>query len=774
VLAALADGLQYFKTSKETTMKKRIQSILVTLALLLASRRQAAAQGTAFTYQGRLTDSGNPAQGNYDFRFKCFVDPFGNTQAGSTLLTNAVPVSNGLFTVTIDFGAGIFKGSNYWLEVDVRTNGASGYANLNPLQAITPAPYAIFAATASNLSGTLLTAQLSGTIANSNLPANPTFSSVNAGSFSGSGAGLIALNASSLSNGTVSLARLSGITSNQLDAGTWQLATNLNGGNAAALGGLTAANFWQLGGNSVTGGQFIGSTNYQPVEIWVNGVPALQVIPTFNDGSHSNMVNLVGGAPVNYIPPGAYGSVIAGGGAMGYFGLASSNSVSADVSFLGGGLNNSIQASASQSFLGGGNGNSIQANGSVLGGGLNNSIQSSASQSFLGGGYNNFIQTGAYNSFLGDGDGNSIQSSANESVLVGGQNNSIQSSASQSFLGGGQNNAIQTNSPGSVLVGGDFNAIQTNANYSFLGGGQINSIQANASQSFLGGGYDNSIQMGAYNSFLGGGNNNSIQTNSNSSVIVGGGANFIRAGAIGSFIGGGGGNSIQTNAPGSVLSGGLENSVGGTYATIPGGFKNVANGDYSFAAGYNAVATTSGSFVWADGNPYAFNPFSQSGPQGIANSFNVRSTGGFYIVTGVNSSGGITAGAYVAPGGTSWAILSDRNAKKNFAPVDGQAVLARLAAIPIEQWNYKWESDTGAPNIGPMAQDFKAAFYPGRDDKSISTLEFDGVELAAIQGLNQKLNSKDVEIQELKKQNNSLEKRLGELEQMVQSIAEGK
>src|SRR6202008_3815680 len=93
----------------------------------------------------------------------------GNTQAGGAVLTNAVPVSNGLFTVTIDFGAGFFNGSNYWLEVDVRTNGAGGYANLNPLQALTPAPYAIFAATASNLNGTLPTAQLSGTIPASQL-----------------------------------------------------------------------------------------------------------------------------------------------------------------------------------------------------------------------------------------------------------------------------------------------------------------------------------------------------------------------------------------------------------------------------------------------------------------------------------------------------------------------------------------------------------------------------------------------------------------------------
>src|SRR5438045_2779926 len=82
-----------------------------------------------------------------------------------------------------------------------------------------------------------------------------------------------------------------------------------------------------------------------------------------------------------------------------------------------------------------------------------------------------------------------------------------------------------------------------------------------------------------------------------------------------------------------------------------------------------------------------------------------------------------------------------RWAKKNFAPVDGEAVLERLAGVPVQQWNYKAEADDAVPHLGPMAQAFKAAFYPGRDDKVITTLEFDGVELAALQGLNQKLEA---------------------------------
>jgi hypothetical protein len=123
---------------------------------------------------------------------------------------------------------------------------------------------------------------------------------------------------------------------------------------------------------------------------------------------------------------------------------------------------------------------------------------------------------------------------------------------------------------------------------------------------------------------------------------------------------------------------------------------------------------------------------------------------------------------YLAANGNSWVSVSDRNAKKNFQPVDYQAVLAKLAAVPIQQWNYKWEKDGDVPNLGPMAQDFKHAFYPGRDDKGISTLEFDGVELAAIQGLNQKLES---EVKERDAEIQNLEKKLDELQSAVKQLA---
>ena len=109
-------------------------------------------------------------------------------------------------------------------------------------------------------------------------------------------------------------------------------------------------------------------------------------------------------------------------------------------------------------------------------------------------------------------------------------------------------------------------------------------------------------------------------------------------------------------------------------------------------------------------------------------------------------------------------LTSDRNAKENFQPVDSQTVLARVASLPVTEWNYKTDSQD-VQHIGPMAQDFQAAFQLSADDKHISVVDEGGVALAAIQGLNQKLNEKDAEIQKL-------EKRLDELQAVVKQLAQ--
>src|SRR5207248_1449388 len=115
----------------------------VLLAFLLTldsqlSTAHAQGIGTAFTYQGRLNAAGQPANGLYDLRFRLATDALANNYVASPILLNGQSISNGLFSVPLDFGAGPFTGTNLWLEVDVRTNGGGGYTTLNPLQPLAP------------------------------------------------------------------------------------------------------------------------------------------------------------------------------------------------------------------------------------------------------------------------------------------------------------------------------------------------------------------------------------------------------------------------------------------------------------------------------------------------------------------------------------------------------------------------------------------------------------------------------------------------------------
>lgn len=94
---------------------------------------------------------------------------------------------------------------------------------------------------------------------------------------------------------------------------------------------------------------------------------------------------------------------------------------------------------------------------------------------------------------------------------------------------------------------------------------------------------------------------------------------------------------------------------------------------------------------------------------------------------------------------------SDRDAKENFAAVDPRAVLAKVVELPLSTWNFKGKP-TSVRHIGPMAQDFHAAFGFGSSDRSISTTDRGGVALAAIQGLHQQLQEKSREVDELRRE----------------------
>ena len=362
-----------------------------------------------------------------------------------------------------------------------------------------------------------------------------------------------------------------------------------------------------------------------------------------------------------------------------------------------------------------------------------------------------------------------------------------------------------------TISGGAENTIGTNALGGTIGGGTENTIWTNAGSATIGGGFGNDILAGL--STIGGGDRNGIQAGAGESTIGGGIFNEIQNGSFQSTIGGGSGNIIQGSAR-ATIGGGWRNVIGpnGSYAVIPGGVENQASGLYSFAAGYLARARHSGAFVWADSTGVEF---ASTGN----NQFLIRAAGGVGIgitnpvaplhlrgaaqtmaVIDSSHTMGTWLGIGNLSGGQRWSIistgngngegagrllfftsqsndtkmrlepngnlvidgslseLSDRNRKENFDAVDPQTVLEKVAGLPIARWNYR--DDPGTTHLGPVAQDFHAAFGLGADDKRIATMDASGVALAAVQGLNQKMKEKDARIAELEHRLEKLERLL--------------
>jgi hypothetical protein len=133
-------------------------------------------------------------------------------------------------------------------------------------------------------------------------------------------------------------------------------------------------------------------------------------------------------------------------------------------------------------------------------------------------------------------------------------------------------------------------------------------------------------------------------------------------------------------------------------------------------------------------------------------------------VSAVDSSGNLISGVRLSPGSGAWESLSDYNAKAGFAPIDGQEILEQLMSVPISTWYYRGQNPS-IRHIGPMAQDFYAAFQVGQDNRYISTVDEEGVALAAIQELYRMIQQQSTSITTsndllLQKQISTLEKHL--------------
>jgi hypothetical protein len=380
----------------------------------------------------------------------------------------------------------------------------------------------------------------------------------------------------------------------------------------------------------------------------------------------------------------------------------------------------------------------------------------SISPNLIGGNSANMMTTGVAGGTIAGGGAKGFSQRITDDfgVIGGGRNN--QAGDNAGTTGDGAYATVAgglANMAGSAYttVGGGWLNMATGS-FSSIGGGSQNS--AEGLYATIGGGLDNTA--GGVQSSIGGGWLN--QANNAYATISGGYSN--QADEVYSTIGGGSYNSAHGSW--AVTGGGYNNSTGGAYSVIPGGRDNLAQGDYSFAAGYGAKANAAGCFVWADASKIDL-------PCNEANRFMARANGGVYFFTSPD----LNSGAALPPGSGSWATWSDREAKTNFAPVDSQELLTRLSDLPIQTWNYK----TQAPSIrhmGPTAQDFQAAFGVGEDDRHISTVDADGVTMAAIQGLYELTQEQAMQIEAQQEQITTLEARLAALEALVEKQIEPK
>lgn len=410
---------------------------------------------------------------------------------------------------------------------------------------------------------------------------------------------------------------------------------------------------------------------------------------------------------------------------------------------------------------------------------------------------------------------------------IGGRNSSVDPGSTNSAVLFGRENTIAEAAHESLIAGGLDNAIARDQRSAFIGGGARNEIRQDNQHAFIGGGRDNAIGTNVVISLVVGGGENKIANNVDGGVMVGGfrndilGSNNPNRREIAPILVGGSDNEIGRESSWAIIIGGDNNRIGTNAAStfIAGGTNNLVadNAGHSFAAGRRCRVNHPGSFIWADSQNASF------ATAGV-NTFNVRAEGGIHVNAdtsmffgsttrqmvnlwsdayglGVQSStlyfrtddtgsfswhrGGTHSNNANAPGtgGTEMMRLnsgglrvngtfvsaSDRNQKQDLRPVDPDAVLARVAALPLSEWSYR--EDPEVRHVGPMAQDFKAAFNLGEGDRHIAMVDADGVALAAIQGLNRKVEEQAAELKARDARLGRLEAELAELRQLIRSTA---
>jgi hypothetical protein len=524
--------------------------------------------------------------------------------------------------------------------------------------------------------------------------------------------------------------------------------------------------------------------------------------------------NLIGGYGGNGSASGTHGATIGGGGQSGWinrvtdhFGTVAGgarnragnddgtvdnrqgatvgggliNTASGQVSTVSGGFQNTV--SGGFGTIGGGSDNVVTGTYGTVAGGRLNSAQ--GSDSFAAGRRAKANHAGAfvwadsnnYDFASSAGDQFSIRATGGMRFVSGIDGSGNPSTGLTISAGANTLDTIGTQ-PLELHVNGDraLRLEPDSTSPNLIGGYSGNSVDSGVVGATISGGGDSSYPNTVTDNYgtVGGGRRNQAGDGTTSSqpyATVGGGY-WNTAEAYYATVAGGYRNIAGNSA---FVGGGFANEATGQWSAIPGGERNEAAGHHSFAAGYLAKAKHDGAFVWGDDNTGTWGTLNSP----AENTFIVDASGGIWfgdvsrtaaytptIGSGVFIS--TSTGAYLSTGGN-WVSISDANAKENFTPVDNRAILARVAELRVTTWNYITE-DPSVRHIGPVAQDFHAAFGLGQDDRHIAALDASGVALAAIQGLHEVSQEQAARIEELEAENAALQQELDDLAARVSAL----
>ncbi len=369
-------------------------------------------------------------------------------------------------------------------------------------------------------------------------------------------------------------------------------------------------------------------------------------------------------------------------------------------------------------------------------------------------GYQTVVGGGNFNSALGSQatvGGGFLNGAADSYATVAGGYSNLANLASA--IGGGRYNYARgeytTIAGGGGLVALDSNSVL--GDYSSIGGGRRNAITG--TESTIGGGNNN--RANGDEATVGGGEDNEANA---ANATVGGGTGNVASG-IESTISGGSHNVAYGYL--STVGGGYGNKCYGSYCVIPGGDRDtIATGvERSMAFGRSVLVSADYRVVFFEGSYHGrLGVNRDDGDGGILHPIHV----------GTNSSNG--NGAHLTNGGT-WTSKSSRQSKENFMQLDGKELLDKLSSVPVEVWNYK---NTDERHIGPMAEDFVAAFDVGtiREDDSqrengyLAAGDVAGVALAAVK----ELHKTQQELKEKVQRIEQLEAEMAQLETLVETI----